>query len=138
MNTVSHSTNSAAGILLVFSLAACNQSSPSPKYKYLSHGQTQIRIDEASGRTDRLTNNGWVPISFDSPSVDVPKEQLKRISTTITPGDIFDRIAGPLCYTVDNESNYVLKEIFVSLPVRKSKQTYSSGSKITDDVPLLL
>ena len=117
-------------ILLLFLLVACNSFSPASKYKYLQQGQTQIRIDEASGRTDRLTNNGWVPISFDSPSVDVPKDQLKRVSATILPGDT-------LCYSVDNNSNYVLKEIWLSLPVRKSRPP-SPDSKKKDDLPLLV
>ncbi len=137
-------------LLAVALLTACHVSSSSPKYKYLQHGQTQIRIDERSGRTDRLTNNGWVPISFDSPSVDVPKEQLKRVSATIVaqvadhqysdlPAGatlVFDPIAGPLCYTVDNDSDFVLKEIWVELPVSKSRRPHTK--KAEGELPLLL
>jgi hypothetical protein len=116
-----------SAIMLLF---ACRSSSSS-KYKYLRQGQTQIRIDEHSGRTDRLTNNGWVPISFESPSVEVPKDQLKRISASI----VQDDSGPPLCYTVDNDSDYVLKDIWLSLPVAKSN---NSDPKKKDDVPLLL
>jgi hypothetical protein len=117
-------------ILTMMLLSACHSSSSSSKYKYLEQGQTQIRIDERSGRTDRLTTNGWVPISFDSPSVEVPKDQLKRIVATIVQDG-----GPPLCYTVDNDSNYVLKEVWVSLPVAKS---HNSEPKKKEDVPLLL
>jgi hypothetical protein len=115
-------------------LPACRSSSS--KYKYLQQGQTQIRIEEKSGRTDRLMNNGWIPISFDSPSVEVPKDQLRRVSATIVAGDVFDRIAGPLCYTVDNDSDFVLKEIWVELSVVKSSTSEPKRSE--DKVPLLL
>jgi hypothetical protein len=66
-------------ILALMSLSACHSSTDSPKYIYLQQSQTQIRVDKRSGRTDRLTNNGWIPISFNSPSVDVPKDELKHV-----------------------------------------------------------
>jgi hypothetical protein len=116
-------------IVPIVLLPACRSSSSS-KYKYLQQGQTQIRVEERSGRTDRLTGSGWIPISFDSPSVEVPKDQLKRISVTI----VHDG-GPPLCYTVNNDSNYVLKEIWVSLPVIKSN---NSEPKKKEDAPLLL
>ncbi len=119
------------GMLFAITLMTACRSSSSSKFKYLQQGQTQIRIDEHTGRTDRLTNNGWVPISFDAPSVEVPKDQLKRIVATI----IQDRSGPPLCYTVDNDSDYVLKEVWVSLPVAKSDKP---APKKTEGVPLLL
>jgi|SRR4029077_2670067 len=112
-------------------LSACrSSSSDSSKYKYLQQGQTQIRVDERSGRTDRLTNSGWVPISFESPSVEVPKDQLKHVTATIVGNG-----NPPLCYTIDNDSTYVLKEVWVSLPVR---QTNKSETKKADENPLLI
>jgi len=117
-------------IVVLAVLPACRPSTESSKYKYLQQGQTQIRVDERTGRTDRLLNNGWIPISFDSPSVEVPKEELKRISVTIVKDS-----SPPLCYTVDNDSAYVLKEVWVSLQVAKSNKPQP---KQKDDVPLLL
>jgi hypothetical protein len=46
-----------------------------------------------------------------------------------------DRSGPPLCYTVDNDSDYVLKEIWVSLPAVKSDKPQP---KKTEDAPLLL
>ena len=119
-----------ATIVALASLLACRRSSESSKYKYLQQGQTQIRVDERTGRTDRLTNSGWIPISFDTPSVEVPKEELKRISVTIVKEG-----SPPLCYAVDNDSAYVLKEVWVSVPVAKSNKPQPQKK---DDVPLLL
>lgn len=125
------------GVFLAVALfSGCHSSSSSPKYKYLQQGQTQIRIDQRSRRTDRLTNDGWVPISFASPSVDVPKDQLKRVSTTLVAQDVFDRVVGTLCYEVYNNSDFVLKDIWVELPlVSKSRR---SETKKAEDLSLFL
>jgi hypothetical protein len=77
-----------------------------------------VRIDQRSGRTDRLTSIGWIPISFDKPSVAVPEKELKRVAATLIRKDIFDALdLSKACYTIDNDSQYVLKEIWISLPV---------------------
>jgi hypothetical protein len=62
--------------------------------------------------------------------VEVPKDQFKRIVATIVQDSDH-----PLCYTVDNDSDYVLKEIWVSLPVAKANR---AEPKKAEDVPLLL
>jgi hypothetical protein len=61
--------------------------------KYLQQGNTQLRVDERSGRTDRRTDNGWIPISFDRPATRVADNQLKHVSASLVEKDIFDRIA---------------------------------------------
>jgi len=107
-------------------LCSCHSS----KYKYLQQGDTQIRVDERSGRTDRLTDNGWIPISFDRPATRVPDDQLKHVSVSLVQKDIFDRMAiTNACYTMDNESEFVIKELWASLPATETAK---------DKTPLLL
>jgi hypothetical protein len=111
---------------LVLGLCSCHSS----KYKYLQQDNTQIRVDEHSGRTDRLTDNGWIPISFDRPATHVPDDQLKHVSASLVEKDIFDRIAiANSCYTIDNDSEFVIKELWVSLPATETTK---------DKIPLLI
>lgn len=118
------------GFLSVLLLCSCHSSE---RYKYIKDGDTQVRIDERAGRTDRLTNIGWIPISFDKPSVKVPETELKRVSATLIAKDIFDVLdISKACYTVDNDSQYVLKEVWIDLPVREL-----SADK-NKNVPLLI
>jgi hypothetical protein len=51
--------------LTILSLAVLCSCRSTEKYTYLQQGNTQVRVDERSGRTDRLTDNGWIPISFE-------------------------------------------------------------------------
>jgi hypothetical protein len=58
-----------------------------------------------------------LPISFDNPSITVPEDQLKHVSASLIAKDVFDRIAiSNSCYTIDNDSEFVIKELWVSLP----------------------
>jgi hypothetical protein len=111
-------------------LCSCHSS----RYKYLQQGNTQIRIDERSGRTDRLTESGWIPISFDKPATKVPEDQLKQVSATLIAKDIFDRISiSNSCYTIDNDSEFVIKELWISLP---SMDTTKEKDKTPLAIPL--
>lgn len=112
--------------LVSVGLCSCHSS----KYKYLQQGNTQVRVDERSGRTDRLTDNGWIPISFDKPAISVADDQLKHVSASLIEKDIFDRIAiANACYTIDNDSEFVIKELWVSLPAKETAK---------DNIPLLI
>lgn len=84
-----------------------------------------------------MTNGGWIPISFDSPSVDVPKGELKHVSASILAKNIFDEIASPICYTFDNDSQFVLKEVWIEVPVR-SPTTSAKNDKERENAPVLL
>jgi hypothetical protein len=43
-----------------------------PRYRYLSQGSVEFRIDEKAGRTDRLGSGGWYPVAFDREAQEVP------------------------------------------------------------------
>jgi hypothetical protein len=113
--------------LIVLLLAVCVaagegyslRQSGSPSYTYLKEGDIQFRTDARRGRTDRLFGNGWRPVSFDRPPDVLPFDLIPsivlnngswetRYRMLYAPGEI---IHGQFCFDVQNNSDYVLKDV---------------------------
>lgn len=113
--------------LIVLLLAVCVavgegyflRQSGRPSYTYLKEGDIQFRTDARRGRTDRLFGNGWRPVSFDRPPNALPSHLIPSIVLNngswetqyrllYAPGEI---IHGQFCFDVQNNSDYVLKDV---------------------------
>ena len=53
-----------------------------PNYTYLKEGNIQFRVDSHRGRTDRLSVDGWMPVSFDRPAEAIPPDMIPRLVLT--------------------------------------------------------
>lgn len=81
------------------------------KYKYLEEKGIQFRVDRYSGRTDELVGaSGWVPISFNRPSENLPLASVAHIRLSGV-----RRLENRVCFTVYNESDYTVKSVSVLL-----------------------
>jgi hypothetical protein len=115
--------------LIVLLLAVCVAAgegyslgqSGSPNYTYLKEGNIQFRVDSRRGRTDRLYAGGWIPVTFDRPPEGIPADQIPQLvlsnsgwesATSTSPGQI--------CFDVQNNSDYVLKEVAILAAVHVS------------------
>lgn len=113
--------------VLVFSLllgglvgVTLDQDTISTRYRYLSQGSAQFRIDERAGRTDRLYSGGWSPVAYDR-----APEELDALAllwkVNMTDGSWESPIAGGrICFAVENTSEYVLKAIDIQVSIAKS------------------
>jgi hypothetical protein len=83
-------------------------------YTYLESGKVHYRINTRFGRTDRLWNDGWKPVSFDAPPQELISsfEVLARISLSkgTWQNGLFST-PGKICFDVQNDSSYVLRNI---------------------------
>jgi hypothetical protein len=88
-----------------------------PSYRYLTQGNSEIRIDEKSGRTDRLANGGWVPIAFDHNAMQLPEGEDSKI--TLSNGVWKSSYPGAeVCFDASNFSSYVVKTIAIAVTVK--------------------
>jgi hypothetical protein len=109
---------------------ALDQDSFGPRYRYLSQGSAQIRVDEKAGRTDRLGSNGWYPVAFDKEAQEVPGLGVLLIS--LTKGRWSSTLGGEICFTVSNPSSsrYIVDR--VAIKVKTQTQT---GNAAKDGAP---
>jgi hypothetical protein len=86
-----------------------------PNYTYLQQGNAQYRVDNAAGRTDRLTSTGWTAVSFDRPPEPIVVGDL-IFGLTLNKGE-WDPILKQICFDASNNSDFVLQNftIIVSL-----------------------
>jgi len=114
---------------------ALDQDSFGPRYRYLSQGAAQYRVDEKAGRTDRLGTGGWIPVAFDREAVDVIDVLHGNmfdipIYNNLTNGMWTPSLAGgKVCFdlSVANASGYILKGIDIELSV--NKKSVATGGK---------
>ena len=86
-----------------------------PRYRYLSQGGAQLRVDEKAGRTDRLYTGGWVPIAYDRAPQELDK--LPLVFTVNMSDGVWGSPSGRICFTVDNKSEYVLNTIDIEASI---------------------
>jgi hypothetical protein len=97
-----------------------------PSYRYLTQGNTEIRINEKNGRTDRLTNGGWEPIAFDHNAMQLPQDENSKI--TLSNGVWKSNyLSGEVCFDVSNSSDYVVKSIAIVVTAKDK-----SGNEVKD------
>jgi hypothetical protein len=103
---------------------ALDQDSFGPRYRYLSQGSTQIRVDEKAGRTDRLGSNGWYPVAFNKEAQEVPD------LISLTKGRWTSTLGGEICFTVSNpaSSGYIVDRVAIQVQT----QTSNTAAKGTD------
>jgi len=97
-----------------------------PSYRYLTQGNSEIRIDEKNGRTDQLTNGGWQPIAFDHDAMQLPQDQNSRIALSNGEWKSFYS-SGEVCFDVLNSSDYVVKTIAIAVKVKDK-----AGNEVED------
>jgi len=109
-------------ILAVLVGVTLDQDTFGPRYRYLSQGSVQYRVDEKTGRTDRLGNGGWFPVAFDREAEEVPANgSLTRIELTngewvpLSSGSM----GGQVCLLAKNSSGYILDRITISVKILK-------------------
>ncbi len=88
-----------------------------PSYRYLTQGNSEIRIDEKNGRTDRLANGAWEPIAFDHNAMQLPQDENSKI--TLSNGVWKSSYPGAeVCFDASNFSAYVVKTIAIAVTVK--------------------
>jgi hypothetical protein len=122
------------GAILVASLllavlvgVTLDQDSLGPRYRYLSQGAVQYRVDEKAGRTDRLGTGGWFPVAFDKEAVDVIDVLHGNmfdipLENNLTNGMWTPSLAwGRVCFnlSVASSSVFVLKGIDIEVSINK-------------------
>lgn len=122
------------GSLLLAGLAgvSLDQDTFGPRYRYLSQGSVQYRVDEKAGRTDRLGNHGWYPVAYESEAKEI--NGLDVIWTVnLTKGYWEPAIAGGnICFTISNTSSYTLDRITIQVQSQKKNADADKG-----DAPVL-
>lgn len=91
---------------------------PAESYTYLQQGNFQFRVNARSGRTDRLTNAGWEPLSFDKPAEMLTSTTVDFIfGVGLRNGNWaagpFNVGPGEICFDVENNTGYVLRDVTV-------------------------
>lgn len=118
------------GSLLFAGLAgvSLDQDSFGPRYRYLTQGAVQYRVDEKAGRTDRLGNHGWYPVAYESEAKEI--NALDAIWTVnLTKGYWEPAIAGGnICFTVSNTSGYILDRIAIQVKAQKKNDADAGKS----------
>jgi hypothetical protein len=97
-----------------------------PRYRYLSQGSAELRVDEKAGRTDRLGSRGWYPVAYDSEAKEI--NALDAIWTvTLTKGYWEPALAGGnICFTVSNTSGDILDRITIQVQAQKKSNPDAS------------
>jgi hypothetical protein len=117
-----------ASSLLVAGLVGVilDQDSFGPRYRYLTQGNQQLRIDEKAGRTDRLAVGSWVPVAFDK-----PPQNISTLGGNIIDDILAVQLTGgtwstaglyggqEVCFTIKNSSNYVLQSVSITVTTQQ-------------------
>lgn len=118
--------------LIVLLLAVCvaagegyslGQSS-GPNYTYLKEGNIQYRVDAHRGRTDMLSAGGWTPVSFDRPPDAIPSDAIPRLVLSNGIWNATSATTGQICFDVQNNSDYVLKDVTILVTAHYSVNPY--------------
>lgn len=103
-----------------------DQDSFGPRYRYLTQGNQELRVDEKAGRTDRLAVGSWVPVAFDKPSQDISKlggnviDDLFAVQLSDgswSSGGLSGR--QEVCFTLKNSSNFVIQSVFITVTTQQ-------------------
>jgi hypothetical protein len=117
------------GSLLLAGLAgvSLDQDTFGPRYRYLSQGSVQYRVDEKAGRTDRLGNHGWYPVAYESEAKEI--NALDVIwAVNLTKGYWEPAIAGGnICFNVSNTSGYILDRMTIEVQTQRKNADASKG-----------
>jgi hypothetical protein len=131
-----------ASSLLVAGLVGVtlDQDTFGPRYRYLTQGNQELRIDEKAGRTDRLAVGSWVPIAFDKPPQDISKlggnilDDLLTVQLTGGSWSTAGLYGGQeVCFTIKNSSNYVLQSVSITVTTQQKddpKNTPTSSEQV--------
>ena len=106
-------------LLAVLVGVTLDQDSFGPRYRYLSQGTIQYRIDENAGRTDRLTNSGWYPVAFDKEAKEVPGVNIFDPTIVLTKGQWTSTLGGQICFSVNNSSDYIVDRVTINVTTQK-------------------
>jgi len=94
-----------------------------PRYRYLTQGNQELRIDEKAGRTERLAVGSWIPVAFDKPPQDIATlggNILEGIwDVQLTEGTWGHYGDQEVCFTIKNSSNYVLQSVSITVTTQQ-------------------
>lgn len=94
-----------------------------PRYRYLTQGNQELRIDEKAGRTERLAVGSWIPVAFDKPPQDISTlggNVLEGIwDVQLTEGTWGHYGDQEVCFTIKNSSNYVIQSVSITVTTQQ-------------------
>jgi hypothetical protein len=103
-----------------------DQDSFGPRYRYLTQGNQELRIDEKAGRTDRLAVGSWVPVAFDKPPQDISTlggntiDEILGVQLTGGSWSAAGLYGGQeVCFTIKNSSDYVLQSVSITVTTQQ-------------------
>jgi hypothetical protein len=102
-----------------------------PRYRYLSQGSVQYRVDEKAGRTDRLGNGGWFPVAFDREAEEVPEGNIFSQSIALSEGQWTSALGGQICFTAVNSSGYLVDRIAIKVQAQKQNGPVNLDQEVT-------
>ncbi len=126
-------------LLAVLVGVTLDQDSFGPRYRYLSQGSVQYRVDERAGRTDRLGAGGWYPVAYDSEAKEI--NALDTIFTvSLTKGYWEPALAGGnICFLITNTSGYIVDRITIQIQTQgKSDAKAGNDSAAAVDQQVIL
>jgi hypothetical protein len=103
-------------------------------YTYLKEGNIQFRVNARLGRTDRLWNDGWEPVSFDKPPEVIPSSEILSLVWSMSRGEWDGGILGTpgkICFDFQNNSSYVIRDISLHITL-DPKPTDDTSTEFTD------
>jgi len=108
-----------------------DQDSFGPRYRYLSQGSVQYRVDERAGRTDRLGSSGWYPVAYDREAQELPP--VAAIWTVnLTKGEWTSGSGGKICFSAVNSSEYTVDRITIAVQIQKKSDAQAGKDGATD------
>jgi hypothetical protein len=131
-----HATVLAASLLLSTLVGvSLDRDSFGPRYRYLSQGSVQYRVDEKAGRTDRLGNGGWYPVAYDREAQQMPANgpltQIELTNGEWTPWSV-SPLGGQICFLAKNASDYILDRITISVRILKKTDAAAGQDSAPD------
>jgi hypothetical protein len=105
-----------------------------PRYRYLSQGSVQYRVDEKAGRTDRLANGGWYPVAFDREAQKVP-ENGNVPPIELTQGgwtSSLSPLGGKICFSATNSSDYIVERVEIVAHIQKKSDAEAGKNGATN------
>lgn len=109
---------------------------PAENYTYLQQGNTQVRVNPSTGRTDRLTTDGWMPISYDKPPETLDPWQAPTLTLTngVWKNTFLDN--GEVCFDVENGTQYTVQDLSIVLTFDPKPANTSSFDDVFNSVTL--
>jgi hypothetical protein len=133
LTTLLHSIVLVSSLLIAVLVGVTlDQDSFGPRYRYLSQGSVQYRVDEKAGRTDRLGNSGWYPVAYDREAQKVPdSDNIFSPAIVLINGQWTSVLGGQICFSAANSSDYFVDRNSIKVQAQKQNGPVTLDQQVT-------